>query len=151
MTRGTLLWIPWSSRASHNWSSSADVRNDENTLIIHNETLANIYYQEFSERFKNGEIIGHTFIANQEPMGRPELLIYPNPNTGRFLLVSPFLMEVRADLEIYTGDGRLIWSERTWLVPGENTIHLSRKPEPGLYILLLRHEGGSERGLFISQ
>ena len=43
---------------SHNWSSSADIRNDENSLIIHNEDIANIYYQEFVERFKDGKVIG---------------------------------------------------------------------------------------------
>ncbi len=41
----------------HNWSSSAELRNDENTLIVHDATIANIYYQEFSERFKHGRII----------------------------------------------------------------------------------------------
>jgi len=32
---------------SHNWTVSADTKNDENTLIIHNDTIANIYYQSF--------------------------------------------------------------------------------------------------------
>ena len=32
---------------SHNWTASADTKNDENTLIIHNDTIANIYYQSF--------------------------------------------------------------------------------------------------------
>jgi phosphatidylserine/phosphatidylglycerophosphate/cardiolipin synthase-like enzyme len=136
---------------SHNWSSSADNRNDENTLIIYDETLANMYFQEFSARFRNGEIIGNTSIDNRELMDRAELLIYPNPNTGRFTLVSPFPKEVRADLEVYTGDGRVIWSERTRLIPGENPFTLPSKPESGLYILQLRHEGGTERCLFISQ
>ncbi len=42
---------------SHNWSSSADLRNDENTLVIHDATLANIYYQDFVARFSNGLLI----------------------------------------------------------------------------------------------
>jgi len=42
---------------SHNWSSSAEYRNDENTLIVHDATIANIYYQEFTERFRHGIII----------------------------------------------------------------------------------------------
>ncbi len=42
---------------SHNWSSSAEYRNDENTVIVHDATIANIYYQEFTERFKHGVII----------------------------------------------------------------------------------------------
>ncbi len=36
---------------SHNWSASADNNNDENTLVIHDATLANIYYQQFVKRF----------------------------------------------------------------------------------------------------
>ncbi|MCD6596541.1 MAG: hypothetical protein J7L04_02565, partial [Bacteroidales bacterium] len=42
---------------SHNWSSAAELRNDENTLIIHDDTIANIYYQEFVERFAGGEVV----------------------------------------------------------------------------------------------
>jgi phosphatidylserine/phosphatidylglycerophosphate/cardiolipin synthase-like enzyme/DNA/RNA endonuclease YhcR with UshA esterase domain len=37
-----LLWV-----GSHNWSSNANTRNDENTLVIHDENIANQYYQEF--------------------------------------------------------------------------------------------------------
>lgn len=36
---------------SHNWSAAADNENDENTLIIHDATLANVYYQNFVPRF----------------------------------------------------------------------------------------------------
>ncbi len=36
---------------SHNWSAAADNDNDENTLIIHDATMANIYYQQFVKRF----------------------------------------------------------------------------------------------------
>lgn len=36
---------------SHNWSAAADNDNDENTVVIHDATLANIYYQQFVKRF----------------------------------------------------------------------------------------------------
>jgi phosphatidylserine/phosphatidylglycerophosphate/cardiolipin synthase-like enzyme len=36
---------------SHNWSASADNDNDENTLVVHDATVANIYYQQFAQRF----------------------------------------------------------------------------------------------------
>lgn len=48
-----LVWT-----GSHNWSSSADLRNDENSLVIHNADIANIYYQEFVERFREAKVIG---------------------------------------------------------------------------------------------
>ncbi len=50
----------------HNWSSGADTRNDENTLIIHNQEIANIYYQEFVERFKEGEVIADLPVTNND-------------------------------------------------------------------------------------
>jgi phosphatidylserine/phosphatidylglycerophosphate/cardiolipin synthase-like enzyme len=37
---------------SHNWSNSADQKNDENTLIIHDADLANQYFQEFANQSK---------------------------------------------------------------------------------------------------
>ena len=36
---------------SHNWSAGAETRNDENTLIFHDELMANIYIQEFEARW----------------------------------------------------------------------------------------------------
>ena len=36
---------------SHNWSNSADSRNDENTLIVHSASIANQYLQEFTARW----------------------------------------------------------------------------------------------------
>ncbi len=134
---------------SHNWSSSADSRNDENILVIHDDILANIYYQEFSARFGKGEIIGHTSSEKQEEEGKG-LYIYPNPNRGTFTLVSPFPQENRASLELYSSDGRLVWKDRFWLLPGENTIRLPSKPASGLYLLLLRNQEGTERCLLIS-
>jgi len=64
----------------HNWSSSADTRNDENTLVIHNQEIANIYYQEFVERFKQGEIIADQPVAKKdfETMDQGDTLIF-NP------------------------------------------------------------------------
>ena len=32
---------------SHNWSNAADTKNDENVIIIHSDTIANVYYQSF--------------------------------------------------------------------------------------------------------
>ncbi len=51
---------------SHNWSNSAEYRNDENTVVIHDSTIANIYYQEFSERFKYGQIIIDAPVCNND-------------------------------------------------------------------------------------
>jgi phosphatidylserine/phosphatidylglycerophosphate/cardiolipin synthase-like enzyme len=72
---------------SHNWTSTADSKNDENTVIVHNDTIANIYMQAFTQDFKN--ISGRTLtppanpcptvtgIQNLEKQG--PITVYPNP------------------------------------------------------------------------
>ncbi|MFH1320030.1 MAG: phospholipase D-like domain-containing protein [Bacteroidota bacterium] len=36
---------------AHNWSNAAETSNDENTLIIHDEIVANMYLEEFMARY----------------------------------------------------------------------------------------------------
>jgi hypothetical protein len=36
---------------SHNWSDAANVSNDENSIVIHDAVIANVFYQEFKKRF----------------------------------------------------------------------------------------------------
>jgi phosphatidylserine/phosphatidylglycerophosphate/cardiolipin synthase-like enzyme len=49
---------------SHNWSNAANNTNDENTLVIHNQTIANLYYQQFVYRFIENE---GSFIEINDP------------------------------------------------------------------------------------
>jgi hypothetical protein len=42
---------PMAFTGSHNWSAAADNANDENTIIVHDATIANLYYQNFVYRF----------------------------------------------------------------------------------------------------
>jgi phosphatidylserine/phosphatidylglycerophosphate/cardiolipin synthase-like enzyme len=68
---------------SHNWSASAESRNDENTLIIHDRNIANLYYQEFSQRFADLQALSIFNIKNKE-----RLAIYPNPTKSEFSVKS---------------------------------------------------------------
>ncbi len=42
---------PVTVTGSHNWSSSAETANNENTLIVHDARVANLYLQEFAARY----------------------------------------------------------------------------------------------------
>jgi phosphatidylserine/phosphatidylglycerophosphate/cardiolipin synthase-like enzyme len=44
-------YTPYVITGSHNWSSSAENSNDENTLIIQDAEVANFYLQEFAARY----------------------------------------------------------------------------------------------------
>jgi DNA/RNA endonuclease YhcR with UshA esterase domain len=60
---------------SHNWSSNAEANNDENTLIIHDAAIANIFAQEFNARW-----IGTTTgTPTMSTLTGFETTIFPNP------------------------------------------------------------------------
>lgn len=46
-----LGYSPYVITGSHNWSSAAENSNDENTVIIQNDLIANFYLQEFAARY----------------------------------------------------------------------------------------------------
>jgi len=77
---------------SHNWSFNADTKNDENTLIIHDATAANIYYQSFRSDFAamGGSLATVTGCSTSGAslISLPEqsVHIYPNPANGAFTL-----------------------------------------------------------------
>ncbi len=85
---------------SHNWSSNAENNSDENTLIIHDATIANIYLQEFEKRW--GELGTPNLVDDLIDI---KLKIFPNPTKG--------LVTVATDLPIiqinlYGVDGKLL-------------------------------------------
>ncbi len=61
---------------SHNWSASAENRNDENTLIIHSETIANQFWQEFEARWVECLLIGIDAVVEIEGFAAKA---FPNP------------------------------------------------------------------------
>jgi hypothetical protein len=42
---------PFVWTGSHNWSDAANVNNDENSIVIHDAGICNLFYQEFKKRF----------------------------------------------------------------------------------------------------
>jgi phosphatidylserine/phosphatidylglycerophosphate/cardiolipin synthase-like enzyme len=79
---------------SHNWSSSANTKNDENTVIVHNASIANQYLQYFKGSFDNlpgSKLTLPTYDCNpavaptsvHSTMGmKDNFIVYPNPSRG---------------------------------------------------------------------
>jgi len=105
-----LVWT-----GSHNWSSSANSRNDENTIVVHDSTIANIYYQEFMQRYKDEsatefltEKCDFVGVDNINPVS--EIYVYPNPATSQLSVYAAFLNE--ADfVYIYDLSGKKLIAE----------------------------------------
>ena len=60
---------------SHNWSSSAENVNDENTLFVHDARVANLYHQEF--RAIVNAVTGN--VDGLSDLGDPTWSLMPNP------------------------------------------------------------------------
>jgi phosphatidylserine/phosphatidylglycerophosphate/cardiolipin synthase-like enzyme len=67
---------------SHNWSASANTNNDENALIIHDATVANIYYQSFYQNFTDlgGTMPSVITSITDEETNDAATMVYPNPS-----------------------------------------------------------------------
>jgi hypothetical protein len=66
---------------SHNWSSAADQRNDENTLVIYDQLIANQFYQEFHYLFNSN---GGALSIQESSYPSLKATVYPNPSSGIF-------------------------------------------------------------------
>jgi len=67
---------------SHNWSNSAETRNDENTLVIHDAIVANLFFQEFEGRWCELTVPNcylAPIIPTNDLPNLTELSVYPNP------------------------------------------------------------------------
>ena len=94
---------------SHNWTNSAQTRNDENTVVVHNASIANQYYQEWVKRYKDegGTTLPSYIVAVSDPVNHAmSLNVYPNPVND----VMYFSLEDNspASIQIIDMSGRII-------------------------------------------
>lgn len=62
---------------SHNWSTTAETTNDENTVIVHDARIANLFYQEYMG------LLGAMGVGVEAIDGTREIArLYPNPTAG---------------------------------------------------------------------
>ncbi len=100
---------------SHNWTASANTKNDENTLIIHNAAAANIYYQSFHANFT---LFGGTLTpvsgcptsvsANNTQTEEPS--VYPNPSNGNITATYHLSSPEKVNVEIFNVLGQKVVS-----------------------------------------
>lgn len=96
---------------SHNWSTSAETKNDENILIIHDDTIANVFLQAYKASFNR--LLGVLAPCTTTDVEELEnsFSIYPNPATSVFHLnlnhekyKSLELLDLYGSLKYFTTD-----------------------------------------------
>ncbi|KKK82776.1 hypothetical protein LCGC14_2800020 [marine sediment metagenome] len=125
-----VLWI-----GCHNWSTAADERNDENTLVIHDSAMVNVYYQEFYERFSaSGGAVGIQLLE----FDSKDWNVFPNPVHGEIHILYEGSSDVQAGIELYNLNGQRILSVESVMNPGITTMSLPRDISSGLYLLRIK-------------
>lgn len=138
---------------SHNWTVSADTKNDENTLIIHDDTAANIYYQSF---YANFQTLGGTLSAvtgcptgiDEVTAAANDIMLMPNPSAGDFTVVFEKDISTTTSIAVYDLQGRLILQPLTAGNSAANAtqIHFALSV-PGTYMVRVSTEYGSSSKL----
>ena len=123
---------------SHNWTSSAESVNDENTLIIHDATIANLFHQEFTARYNEVTLSTNDLVET-------EIKLYPNPATDQITLEFDGGGSA-AIVSVYSLDGKVISQKNINSFNGSNRLVLDVSNLPaGLY--LLQYNEGSRSGV----
>jgi phosphatidylserine/phosphatidylglycerophosphate/cardiolipin synthase-like enzyme len=110
---------------SHNWSSTAETTNDENTIVVHDARVANLFFQEFTGLL-NGMGVG---VAEAD--GTEAFRFYPNPTEG-LVSIEWTAGATPGELRLFDAAGRTV---ETWAWTGE-ALRLDVDHLPaGLYVL----------------
>jgi phosphatidylserine/phosphatidylglycerophosphate/cardiolipin synthase-like enzyme len=89
---------------SHNWSTAAETKNDENTLIVHDLNIANQYYQAFAYIF---QLAGGTLTTQNNLYTSDLIAIVPNPSNGVYTIASNTVLN-QLQLNVYDVLGKLV-------------------------------------------
>ena len=111
---------------SHNWSANAENNSDENTLIIHDATIANIYLQEFEKRW--GELGSPNTI---DKLSDVTIEVFPNPSLGKVSIVTESMIDI---INIYDIEGKFVQSTTS------NNFQISSS---GVYFIKVTLDDGS--------
>jgi phosphatidylserine/phosphatidylglycerophosphate/cardiolipin synthase-like enzyme len=142
---------PWSDpliiTGSHNWSNAANTRNDENTLVVYDDQVVNLYYQDWIKAYRaNGGSVVATlsFSTIEKEVAR----VFPNPSNGQITVSYPNLPGMAyADISVTDTYGKTLIREQWEINTGgtQRQLDLSRL-SPGLYVLVLQR--GQETEIF---
>ncbi|MBW8359298.1 MAG: T9SS type A sorting domain-containing protein [Weeksellaceae bacterium] len=116
---------------SHNWSTSAETKNDENTLMIHDPVVVDQFYQAFHNLYLQG---GGTLATAALASNTKNIILYPNPTAGTvYFKVDGSLGGLKGTVTVYNVAGSKIL-EKGFNNMQNSSIDLSNYPK-GLYFI----------------
>lgn len=119
---------------SHNWSNGADQKNDENTVIVHDASLTNQYYQDFMGRWceRNNQACS---LGLDEFDSKQDLVVYPNPNKGTFVIRTSG-DGTMAEISLTDITGKQVYKQEKQTETGSNLFQIDvPQLKQGLYLV----------------
>lgn len=106
-------FTPYVITGSHNWSSSAENSNDENTLIIQDAQIVNFYLQEFAARYYEANGNDSIIVTDVEddlalPISYSLSQNYPNPFNPITNIDYSISQRSKVELNIYNTLGQKV-------------------------------------------
>ena len=133
---------------SSDWTDESNLYNDENIIILHSPIIANQYYQEFHQRYK--EVSGHpvsinTF-SNEIPSNFKLYQNYPNPFNAQTVIRFSVKRQAVVNIQVYNVLGQKVTDlVNTRFNPGEYQVTFnSSSLSSGIYYYTMRSEDFSE-------
>lgn len=122
---------------SHNWSASAETTNDENTLIIHDATVANLFYQEFMALYGIATNV-------EKEIELKHVTVYPNPAKDFFTMVFDAPRSLKGEVRITDLQGKVIYQKDFNSFAGQNNMEFYiGSLTKGMYMVTLSGEWGN--------
>lgn len=125
---------PLVETGSHNWSTAGDTKNDENTVIVHDASIANQYFQEFTQRWTERTCSTAGIFENTN--NTISLNIFPNPTNGDFMVSYTLTNTDKVSISIYDFMGKKIGTKLVNGTLGLNTVSISGNEfAKGIYLV----------------
>ncbi len=125
---------PLVETGSHNWSTAGDTKNDENTVIVHDASIANQYFQEFTQRWTERTCSTAGIFENTNNV--ISLNIFPNPTNGDFMVSYTLTNTDKVSISIYDFMGKKIGTKLVNGTLGLNTVSISGNEfAKGIYLV----------------
>ena len=122
---------------AHNWSVSANTKNDENTVIIHSAVAANMFYQSFHRDFNS---LGGTLGQREHNKDNLKVNVYPTPfskvSTLEFTLKTPTQLTIKA--YNLNGKEQVVLTNEERFDKGMHSIQFAPESN-GVYVILIQN------------
>lgn len=127
---------------SHNWSNSAETKNDENTLIVHDANIANQYFQAFADLYQQAG--GNMeFLGVQASSANANLCsIYPNPTSGDCFISWNQIPTDSSTIRVFSAMGMQVLAQK--LNPESTNMIRCSMLEAGIYFVSIETAQGKE-------